>query len=146
MADNNTENKTQGAANPAADGPTYQDWREQRWQWRKKMREERRSRPFHNLFGGLVLILLGGLFLFNQQGWITGGAWWQWLLVGLGVISIVTGLVNYHGEEYRHSRRHKFIWGAVLIALGALFLGGFTTWWPAILIGAGISVLAGGIW
>ena len=146
MADNNPENKTQTGTNCGGTGPTYQDWREQRREWRQKMREARHSRPFHGLFPGLVLVLLGGLFLAGQQNWISGDAWWQWLLIGLGAISIISGLVQYHAPEYHHSRRHKFVWGVVLIALGTVFLLGFSHWWPAVLIGAGIAVILGGLW
>ena len=146
MVDNNTENKSQTGTTSGAQGPTYQDWREQRWEWRRKMREARRNRPSHCLFGGLVLILLGGLFLANQQGWVSGNAWWQWLLIGLGVIFIINGLVRYPEPEYHHSGRHKFVWGTVLIALGVIFLLGFTQWWPIVLIGAGVAVILGGIW
>jgi cation transport ATPase len=146
MADNNSENKSQTSPNPGGQAPTYQDWREQRWEWRRKMREARRNRPFHGLFGGLVLILLGGLFLANQQGWISGNAWWQWLLIGLGVIFIINGVVRYAEPEYHHSRRHKFVWGTVLIAVGVLFLLGISQWWPVVLIGAGVAVILGGIW
>ena len=101
MADNNPENKTQTGTNCGGTGPTYQDWREQRLEWRQKMREARHSRPFHGLFPGLVLVLLGGLFLAGQQNWISGDAWWQWLLIGLGAISIISGLVQYHAPEYQ---------------------------------------------
>lgn len=146
MVDSNSENKSQTGSNPRPEGPTYQDWREQRREWREKMREARHNRPFRGLFGGLVLILLGGLFLANQQGWISGNAWWQWLLIGLGVISIINGLVQYRAPEYHHSRRHKFVWGTVLIILGVIFLLGFSQWWPIVLIGAGIAIMLGGIW
>jgi cytochrome c biogenesis protein CcdA len=146
MVDNNTGNNSQTGSNPGAQGPTYPDWREQRWEWRRKVREARRNRPFHGLFGGLVLILLGVLFLANQQNWVSGNAWWQWLLIGLGGISIISGLVQYHAPEYHHSRQHRFVWGAVLIALGAVFLMGFSHWWPAVLIGAGVAILLGGLW
>ena len=102
MEDNNSENKSQTGANPGGGGSTYQDWREQHWEWRRKRREARHNFPFHGLFGGLVLILLGGLFLANQKGWISGNAWWQYLLIGLGVISIINGLVHYRAPAYQH--------------------------------------------
>jgi len=146
MADNNSENKSQPGSNPGTDGCTCHDWREERWEWRKKRMEVRRNRPFHGLFGGLTLILVGGLFLANQQGWISGGTWWQWLLIGLGVISIVNGLVRFNTPECGHRGRGKFIWGGILIALGVMFLLGVSQWWPLILIGAGIAVLLGFIW
>jgi hypothetical protein len=52
MTDSNTGNNAQSSPNPPSGGPTYQDWREQRWEWRQKMREARHSRPFHGLFPG----------------------------------------------------------------------------------------------
>jgi cation transport ATPase len=146
MVDNNIGSNSQTGSNPGPQGPTYHDWREQRWQMRQKARAARRSRPFHGLFGGLVLVLLGVLFLAGQQNWITGSAWWQWLLVGLGAISIVSGLVQYHAPEYSHSRRRRFVWGVALVALGTIFLLGFSHWWPAVLIGAGVAVLLSGLW
>ena len=146
MVDNNSENKSQTSSNPGGQGPTCQDWREQRWEWRRKMREARHERPFHGLFFGLVLILLGGLFLANQQSWISGNAWWQWLLIGLGVISIINGLVQYRVPMYRHWGRGRFVWGAILIALGVMFLLGISQWWPVVLIGAGAAIILGGLW
>jgi hypothetical protein len=110
------------------------------------MREERRNRPFHGLFGGMVLILLGGLFLANQQGWMNGDVWWQWLLIGLGAIFIINGLVKNTVPEYHHRSRGKFVTGGVLIALGIMFLLGVGAWWPLILIGAGVALLSGAFW
>jgi len=84
------------------------------------MREARHSRPFHGLFPGLVLVLLGGLFLAGQQNWITADAWWQWLLIGLGAIFIISGLVQYHAPEISSFPKAPLCLGAVLIALGTV--------------------------
>jgi len=146
MADNDQENKSQTGTPPGTDGCDCQDWRAQRWEWRRKRMEARRNRPFHALYPGLVLILLGGLFLADQQGWVTGNAWWQWLLIGLGALMIMTGLIEFREPEFRHSRRRRFVWGAISIALGAIFLVGFTHWWPLVLVGAGVAVWLGGVW
>jgi hypothetical protein len=146
MADNNTGNNSQTGANPGARGPTYTDWREQRWkdrmEWRKKRWEEREKNPFRGVFPGLALILAGVLFLANQMSWISGDTWWKWLLVGLGAIMMVSSLVQYRlVPEYRGRGRGRFIWGLALVVLGILFLAGVSQWWPIILIGVGLACL-----
>jgi MFS family permease len=146
MADNNAENKAQTGTNPAAEGHTYQNWCEQRWEWRKKRREAMQKYPLRGLFPGLLLIFLGGMVLANQQGWISGDSWWQWLLIGFGVIFLISGLLQSRVAEYHHGRRGRFIWGIALIALGLLFLLGFSQWWPVIIIGVGVSCLLRFCW
>jgi hypothetical protein len=146
MADNNTGNNSQTGANPGAQGPTYTDWREQRWkdrmEWRKKRWEAREKNPFRGVFPGLALILAGVLFLANQMSWISGDTWWKWLLVGLGAIMMVSSLVqNRLVPEYRGRGRGRFIWGIALVVLGILFLAGVSQWWPIILIGVGLACL-----
>jgi phosphatidylserine synthase len=146
MADNNTGNNSQTGANPGAQGPTYTDWREQRWkdrmEWRKKRWEAREKNPFRGVFPGLALILAGVLFLANQMSWISGDTWWKWLLVGLGAIMMVSSLVQYRlVPEYRGRGRGRFIWGIALVVLGILFLAGVSQWWPIILIGVGLACL-----
>jgi hypothetical protein len=144
MVNNNSENTAQ--TGPGAGAPAYKDWREQRWEWRRQRREARHNYPFHGIFPGLLLILLGGLFLSVQQGWISGSVWWQYLLIGMGVISIVDGIFQYRAPAYRYWGRSKFVWGTALIIIGALFLLGFSQWWPVVLIGAGIAILLRFMW
>jgi len=141
MADTNSENKSQTGSNPGVTESTGKDWREERWEWHRKRREARQKYSFHGIFPGLILILIGGLFLSYQQNWISGNSWWQYLLIGLGVISIISGLVQYRMPESHHWGRGRFIWGTALIVLGVLFLLGFSHWWPVILIGIGLTCL-----
>ena len=146
MVDNSTGSNSQTGANPGAQGPTYTDWREQRWkdrmEWRKKRWEAREKNPFRGVFPGLALILAGALFLANQMNWISGDTWWKWLLVGLGAIMMVSSLVQYRlVPEYRGRGRGRFIWGIALAVLGILFLAGVSQWWPIILIGVGLACL-----
>jgi hypothetical protein len=146
MAETNSENKSGAGPATAAKGPEYQDWREQRWEWRRQKREARRRYPYHGLFPGMVLILIGGLFLSVQQGWISGSTWWQYGLIGLGIISLINGIFHYSSPEYRYWGRGSFIWGTALVAVGVLFLLGFSQWWPLVLIGIGIAVLLRFLW
>ena len=146
MASNNQENNAQTGNNPDGAEPTWQDWREQRAEWRAKRREAMRKYPLRGLFPGLLLIFLGGMFLANQQGWISGDSWWQWLLMGIGAILLFGGLIQSRFTGYPHWGRGKIIWGIALIVLGLLFLLGFSQWWPVIIIGVGIACILRFCW
>jgi hypothetical protein len=140
------DNMMGNAQNPAAQAPEDRDWREMRREWREGRREARRRFPFRGLFAGLTLVLLGVLFLLNQEGTITGDTWWQVLLIGLGVISIIDGMAHYHYPGYRWGSYGKFVCGGVLILIGVLFLVGFSQWWPLALIMAGVALLLRFFW
>jgi len=132
--------------NPDVQGQTRRDWREERRKWREERREARHRLPFHGLFWGLTLILLGALFLLNQAGRLTGDTWWQSLLVGLGVIFMINGVAYFQNPGYRWASWGRFMFGIVLILIGALFLLGFSQWWPLVLIVAGIALLVRPFW
>jgi peptidoglycan/LPS O-acetylase OafA/YrhL len=121
--------------------PDCRDWREQRREWRRECREDRHRHPFQGLFVGLILVLLGSLFLANQQGWIAGDNWWQYLVIGLGSIFIISGLAQNRSSDYRHGLYWKFVAGAVLILIGILSIFSVSQWWPAVLIVAGVALL-----
>jgi uncharacterized membrane protein HdeD (DUF308 family) len=144
--ENNVQGNETKSQNPAGQGSTRCDWREERRAWRREMKEHRHQFPFRGLFWGLVLVLLGTLFLLNQTGAITGDAWWQSLLVGLGAIMIINGITHYYSPGYRWGSYGKFLAGIVLIIVGALFLIGVSEWWSVVLIVAGIAFLLRFIW
>jgi hypothetical protein len=116
------------------------DWREERRRWRDARRETRRHYPWHGLFPGLLLIFIGGLFLANQQGWIPVNPWWQYLLIGMGTIMVITGILRLTFRDRRYWGPGQFVAGAILISLGAIFLLGFSQWWPLVLIGLGAAI------
>lgn len=101
-----------------------------------------RTKP--GLTGGLVLILLGALFLLVQADrfGLTWANWWAYFLVGLGVILILTGLFGLR-DRPGESLRGRFIGGLVLIIVGAVNILGITTWWPAILVVVGLALVIG---
>ncbi len=106
-------------------------------------RERRRGRrgPFGGLFWGLLLILIGVLFFAQNQAWIPEDTWWQWFLVGLGLILLVEALVRYNNAEYRITALSRVIAGIALVIVGAAFLIGFSQWWPLVLIAVGVAIL-----
>jgi hypothetical protein len=134
------------AQNPNTDKSIHGDWREERRARRQEWRENRHRFPFHGLFPGLTLVLLGTLFLLNQTGLVVGDRWWQSLLIGLGGIFIIDGLVHYVNRAYRHGSYGKFIVGLVLISIGTLFIIGLGQWWSIALIGAGVALLLRFLW
>jgi hypothetical protein len=140
MQNNDSENVST-AQNPDDFRTTHRNWREQRHELRRERREARYRYPFRGLFLGLTLVLLGTLFMLHQFGWMIGVAWWQSLLVGLGIIFIIDGLVRYWSTEYRWGFYGKLVVGTVLILIGTLFILGFSQWWPLALIVAGIALV-----
>jgi len=96
------------------------------------------------IFWGLVLILLGVLFLLDQMGRVDFGdlisRWWPLILVAAGLWQLIS------------SNFQEMAGGLFLIVLGALFqlakldILGRNAWhyvWPALIIGLGLWVLLG---
>jgi hypothetical protein len=103
---------------------------------------EKGARTKPGLTGGLVLILLGALFLLVQADrlGLTWANWWMYFLVGLGAILILTGLLGLR-DRPGESLRGRFIGGLVLVIVGAVNILGVTTWWPAILVVVGLALV-----
>jgi hypothetical protein len=127
------------------------EWRDRQWKEEVKdnlnqERRVRRRRPhLPGLFPGLVLILLGVTFFLSMQHWFSWGEWWQYFLVGLGVIFIIDAIVQYAYSEYPHPGFGRFITGIILIIVGVAFIFGFEKWWPLILIAVGLGIVAGAV-
>jgi hypothetical protein len=122
--------------NKPAPPPDDFDTRRQRWH---------RRGGASPIFPGLILVLLGVLFLLANQGIIGWGEWWQYFLIGLGGIFLVEAAIRGGQGDNRGYGTGRIITGIVLIGIGVLFLAGLTTWWPLILIGAGIAIIAVGL-
>jgi hypothetical protein len=88
--------------------------------------------PAPGVMGGLVLILVGSIFLLAQMDRISWTHLWAYFLVGLGAILIVTGLLGIGGRG-RGLTRGRFIGGVVLIVIGAANIIGLHVWWPYLL-------------
>jgi phosphatidylserine synthase len=144
--ENNATGNASAAQNPEERKYTYRDWREARREYRQEMRESRHRWPFHGVFLGLTLVLLGVLFLLNQAGTITGDTWWQSLLIGLGAISILNGIAHYRSRVFRWGSFGKFIVGIILILVGVFFMIGISEWWPVVLIVAGVAFMLRFFW
>ncbi len=98
----------------------------------------RRRRGGQGVTGGLILILLGVLFLLTQADRISWADWWAYFLVGLGGIFLVTGIAGVGG---RHGTGGRMIAGVILAVIGGAHLIGVSVWWPYLLIGLGAALL-----
>jgi hypothetical protein len=65
----------------------YHDRKERRRELRRELRELRYDHPHcHGWFGGVLLILLGGLFLAGTIFSISFGQWWPVILIVIGAL------------------------------------------------------------
>jgi hypothetical protein len=103
--------------------------------------QAKRRDPFSRIFGGLVLILLGALFLLANLHRILWEEWWAYFVLGLGCIFLLETLVRALADRANPWPRGKLIAGAVLFAVGAGYLYGLVTWWPVVLIAIGLAVI-----
>ena len=97
--------------------------------------------PLSGMTGGLILIVLGILFLLAQQDYISWNNWWAYFLVGLGAIFILESLIRIIRSEPSGRYTGKLIGGAVLLVIGASNAFGMVSWWPLILILIGVFLL-----
>lgn len=102
------------------------------------------KRPVPSLAGGLILILLGVLFLLSEMDKIGWSDWWAYFLVGLGAILIIDALFRATSAEGRKGVWGKVVAGLILAAIGGAHLVGFEEWWPLIFIALGVGVLVSG--
>ena len=105
---------------------------------------ERHHHRRSGLFGGLVLILLGISLFIATQGWVSWANWWQYFIIGLGVILILDAFIRSFDPERHSGLIARLISGLVLICIGLAFVFGLSNWWPIILIAVGIAIIIGG--
>ena len=94
-------------------------------------------KPAPGVVGGLILILIGSIFLLVQMDRISWAHLWAYFLVGLGAILIITGLFGI-GRRGRGPARGRFIIAVALIVIGAANIIGLNVWWPYLLIIIGL--------
>jgi hypothetical protein len=106
------------------------------------------SKPGRVLMGllpGIILILLGVVFLLSKNGY-QEGEWWQYFLVGLGVAFLVESRLQYKAAAPRRTKISRLITGLLMVLGGILFLFNPNQWWPLGLIGAGILLCVWYLW
>ncbi len=96
---------------------------------------------YSGMTGGLILILLGILFLLSLHHYIHWSDWWAYFVMGLGAILVLDFVVRSASASKRGANTGKIVAGAVLIVIGATHVFGLSTWWPLILIAVGLILL-----
>src|SRR4030042_7117790 len=95
--------------------------------------------------GGLILILLGVLFLLTEMDRISWADGWAFFLVGLGGIFLIEALLRASSAEGRRGIGGRLVAGLILAVIGGSHLIGFEEWGPLVLIAVGGGVLVFGL-
>jgi hypothetical protein len=96
---------------------------------------------YSGVMGGLILILLGILFLLATQGYIHWYDWWAYFILGLGGIFVVDYIIRSVAVPDRPAQTGKLVAGAILMVVGASHIFGLASWWPLILIVVGLILM-----
>ena len=154
------------AATPAGSGPTppppgvtptesaptpAPDWRELRQQERAERRAARHgggAAGSYNWAGGLILIVLGGIFLLQNMNLLgTFDNWWALFILIPAIGSFASAWSHYRrtGGQWNSSVTGSVIGGLVLTSVAGAFLLDWNIGqlWPIFLIIGGLSVLLG---
>jgi phosphatidylserine synthase len=94
---------------------------------------------------GVFLTLLGILLFLASRGILAWDRWWQFLIIGIGIILLIDSLVRYQKDSAREIRIGRLIVAIILIGVGIAFLVGNATWWPLVIIVVGVAVIIGGL-
>jgi|WetSurMetagenome_2_1015567.scaffolds.fasta_scaffold735407_2 hypothetical protein len=89
---------------------------------------------------GLFFIMIGGLFLAQNQGWMNAG-WWSYFAIGLGCIFIIGFLARYFTGSSWGKSLSGLVIGLALVFIGIAFLFGFGNLWPLALLFIGVVYL-----
>ena len=134
--------------NPNTTPPTYSDWREQRHAEHMARREARRQRHAgrpYGWFGGVVLILLGVIFLLQNMGINFIANWWAIFILIPAFLSYVAAWNIYqdHGRITRGAASSLTV-GILLTILAFIFILNLTfgIYWPILLIVGGLLLVA----
>jgi hypothetical protein len=93
------------------------------------------------VLGGVIIILVGILLFLANRGILSWDTWWQYLILGIGIILLIDSVIRYPQEGSAGFRFGRLIAGIVLIGVGAAFLLGAVAWWPLIIIVVGVVVV-----
>ncbi|MAT99727.1 MAG: hypothetical protein CL608_21515 [Anaerolineaceae bacterium] len=124
----------------------YTSRRQERSQRRAERRADRQAGGL-GWMAGLVFIVIGGLYLLHDFGFIpTFANWWALflLLPGLGTLSAAIGAYRRNGGQWTMAVTGPFIGGLLFVGMTAVFLFelNYSWLWPLFLIAAGLLLLA----
>jgi hypothetical protein len=97
--------------------------------------------------GGAILITLGVVFLLQNLTGFELQNWWAIFILFPAVGTLERAYRIYQADGRLTSRaRNPLLWGVAMVAVAVIFLvGGFGSWWPIFLVGAGLLLLVNGL-
>jgi cation transport ATPase len=128
----------------------YRSEKEEKQEKEEKTRDEKdkgsmdekwRRDPLSGAVFGLIVISVGILFLLASQDTIDWSDWWAYLLMAIGGIFILEVVLRSIMPAFRRPVFGKLLAAVILIAIGASNVYGLGSWWPLIIIGAGVLIL-----
>jgi peptidoglycan/LPS O-acetylase OafA/YrhL len=135
--------------NPNTTPPVYHDWHEQRHAERMTHRAARWQRRGHyGWFGGVILILLGVVFLLQNLGIPYLDNWWALFILIPAFWAYVAAWESYRAKgQLTRGGAGSLAVGFLLTILSLFFLLNLNVnpFWPVVLIVAGIALL-GTVW
>jgi hypothetical protein len=130
-----------------SDSQPDRDWREMR----RQERDFRRARPWRpggSWLVGIVLIVLGAIFLAQNFGYPIPHNWWALFILVPAFASFATAWSIYQRNGHLMSPpvNSALLTGVFLVLLSGVFLLGIDLgkFWPLILIVLGVAALLGG--
>ncbi len=127
--------------------------RQMRREWRWDMFMSPEYRLIEVVSAGVVIILLGVLLYLAAAGVTSFVTWsniWAYLLMGIGAFLVMRAILAMVLFPKSYYRLGGIIGGIILIAIGAAWLsvsvfGWDRPFWPLIIVGGGILVIAVGV-
>ncbi len=124
------------------------DWRELRRQERAAGRANRSDDNGYGWVGGIVLIVLGAIFLLQNTGMMTGfDNWWALfiLIPAIGSFAAAWRAYQQAGNRWTTTATGSLFGGLLFCSIAGMFLFGLNIgmWWPVFLILGGVAALFG---
>ncbi|MCP2619826.1 hypothetical protein NLC35_01065 [Candidatus Aminicenantes bacterium AC-334-K16] len=105
------------------------------------MNDQSKERRSSQITSGLILILLGVLFLLITLDYLSWSDLAAYFLLGLGIILLVESFSKQTSSSTSRPPLGKILAGIILIVIGATNIFGYFNWWPVILIIIGLYLL-----
>jgi hypothetical protein len=101
------------------------------------------------IFGGLVVVLIGGVLYLAASGavpWVGWNNFWAYFLLGLGVLLLIKGIAMFLVKPARSKAYGDIQGGLILGLIGGTFVlllsgGDWSTNWPLFLVIAGVVII-----
>ncbi|MBU7015726.1 MAG: hypothetical protein HXS52_03690 [Theionarchaea archaeon] len=96
--------------------------------------------PLGGVFFGLILLTVGVVYILRSQ-LPHPELWWAWVLLGIGIVSLLDAGVRYSRPEWRRPVFGKVMLGVILITIGGSIVYDLEFSWALFLIAIGAVML-----